>query len=129
MQCSLFITSDSLWQVESLSSRRIKKQINWNSVEVFCLTKTILYNSFMLISVKQIAAESYCVTVGSGPAVPRNCQNIRSSVAVYGLQNCGPRNGRTPPSCCVKGAGFLLGGNLKVSLKSHWYTQSALSHQ
>lgn len=101
MQCSLFPSSDSLWQVESLS-RGIKNQINWSSVEVFCLLKTIIYNSFMLISVKQ-TVEPPCVTVGSGQDVPRNCQNMRSSAAVYGLQNHGPRNGRNPPSCCVKG--------------------------
>lgn len=103
MQCSLFITSDSLCQVESHSSRGIKIQINWNSVKVFCLIKTIMYNSFTLISLKQTAAEPLCVTVGSGGAVPRNCQNLRSSVATYVLQNRGPRNGRNPPSCCIKG--------------------------
>lgn len=128
MQCSLFITSDSLWQVESLSSRGIKNQINWNSVEVFCLIKTIMYNSFMLISVKHTAAEPHRVTLGSGRAVLRNCQNI-SSVAVYGLQNCGPRNGTTPPSCCVKGWISSRWEFKSESLKSHWYIQPALSHQ
>lgn len=55
-----------------------------------------MYNSFMLISVKQTAAEPRCVTVGSGRAVPRSCQNLRSSEAGYGLQSCGPRNGEKP---------------------------------
>lgn len=129
MPCSLFITSNSLQQVESLSSGGIKNQINWNYVEVFCLIKTVMYNSFMLISVKQTAAEPHCVTVGSSRAVPRNCRNRRSSVAVYWLQNCGPRNGRHPPSCCIKGWISCRWEFKSKSLKSHWYTQPALSHQ
>lgn len=60
---------------------RYKTQANWNCVEVFCLIKTVTYNSFMLSSVKQTAVEPICVTVGRERAVTSHCGSVRSSVA------------------------------------------------
>lgn len=66
----------------------------------------------MLISVMQ-TAEPPCVTVGSGQAVPRNCQNMRSSAAAES------RPQKWEKHTILLRAGFLVGVNLKESFKSH----------
>lgn len=114
----LVIASGKL-RIEQL---RNKEQTNWNSVDLFCLIKAIMYNSFKLT-----AAEPVCVTVGWGRAATRCCQNLRSSVSMYRLQNQLPPDlEETHRPVAAWRALLRISCRYRFksgSLKSHWYTQ------